>query len=85
MGEGIDITCLKVFVKIIPVKKHPFTIPRKFCDVLFHYRAVNVVLSIYSFILKSLKILDPKSKVNTWYLITFDSAIVCRVHNSSNE
>ena len=34
---------------------------------------------------KSLKILDPKSKVNDWYLITFNSAIVCRVNNSSNE
>ena len=32
-----------------------------------------------------LKILDPKLKVNDWYLTTFNSAIVCRVNHSSNE
>ena len=85
MGEGIDISCLKVFIKIIPVKKTLLPFHVNFVMFFSITVRVNVVLSIHSLILKSLKILDPKSKVNTLYLITFDSAIVCRVHNSSNE
>ena len=37
-------------------------------------------------LVKSLEILDPKSKVNTLYLtITFNSSVFCRVNSSSNE
>ena len=36
-------------------------------------------------VVKSPEILNPKSKVNTLYLITFKSAMFCGINNSSNK
>ena len=36
-------------------------------------------------LVKSLDILNPKSKVNTLYLIAFKSAMFCRINSSSSE